>query len=580
MICRENPAKRLIVLHYVNHLQLSVAFHHRTRYPSDYYPGHTFMRLAPWNNPLVGTAFLLRARRGNLLLNTSLYIIMLVMGLAAWQYWVSISPNLRFNPHKVFLLILFGGQTFLSGIIMLGQAGGAIKNEVMNKTLDFQRIAAVSPWDIILGKLLGIPVMAYLLAISAIPVAVFTLMNGVPGVSLLDLFLSWLQILTFLFLVGACAIQNTLQISSPKGTGAAPGFGIFMGVLSIVLYSTFGPGDSVSFLNDPRRSTASALLTPLTAFAGFSAENPWLAQFYWFGLKIPCLLFTPIAHLVVAWIVLTIMARRLANPDSSPLGKRMGYLFLFLIDATLAGVLAACGRLGVLGGAGLTVEQQVGLFLLLHVLFSLIYFVILTPRIEMVSSWNWRFRQPGRYLTESLLHDRAPSTLSILVNLVFASLGVLSIYFFDPALPLSDIYRLDLPLTALAVVVFLGLFYQAMHLSSRKYGSAYFLLALMILIAMPTLAGSMMSSMRGTVYEIVGKGMLYATPVTQVLRVTVPQPDQPFSNITPYYMAAGYAALSLCAWLYTARWLANHRRRVDATKTRMQIVSSQALSPA
>ncbi|HQR41075.1 MAG TPA: hypothetical protein PLX97_00295, partial [Gemmatales bacterium] len=150
----------------------------------------------------------------------------------------------------------------------------------------------------------------------------------------------------------------------------------------------------------------------------------------------------------------------------------------------------------------------------------------------------------------------------------------------DPALPLSDIYRLDLPLTALAVVVFLGLFYQAMHLSSRKYGSAYFLLALMILIAMPTLAGSMMSSMRGTVYEIVGKGMLYATPVTQVLRVTVPQPDQPFSNITPYYMAAGYAALSLCAWLYTARWLANHRRRVDATKTRMQIVSSQALSPA
>ena len=89
-----------------------------------------------------------------------------------------------------------------------------------------------------------------------------------------------------------------------------------------------------------------------------------------------------------------------------------------------------------------------------------------------------------------------------------------------------------------------------------------------------------MSSMRGTVYEWIGMGFLYATPVTQALRVTVPQPDQPFSNITPYYMAAGYAVLSLGAWLYTARWLAQHQRRVDATKTRMQIAPTPAVLPA
>lgn len=527
------------------------------------------MRLAPWNNPLVGTAFLLRARRGNLLLNTSLYIILLVMGMAAWQYYVSLQTNPKFQPYKVFLLILFGGQAFISGIIMLAQAGGALKNEVMNKTLDFQRIAAVGPWEILLGKLLGLPVMAYLLAIAAIPVAVFTLTNGINGVSLATLLLSWLQLLTFLFLVGSCAIQNTLQISGPKGTGASPGFGVFMGLTTMILYSSFGPGDSATFLSDPRRVAPNALLTPLTAFAGISAEDPWLAQFHWFGLKLPCLIFTPIAHLVISWIVLTIMARRLGNPDCSPLGKRMSYLFLLLVDGLIAGVLASCGRFGTLGAAGFTVEQQVGLFLLFHVMVSIVFFVTVTPRADMVQSWLWRFRTPGRFVTDSLLHDRAPNTIAIVVNLLIAALGILAIYQFDPVKPLSDLYALDLPLTAAATVIFLGLFYQAMHLISRKYGAAYYLLALMLLVAVPTLIGSVMTTAKVEPYHGIGRVLLHVSPITQALRATITHGDQPFDDIEPYYMVAGYAVLSLLIWLFTASWLARQQRRVDATKTRL-----------
>jgi hypothetical protein len=529
----------------------------------------SFMRLAPWNNPLVGTAFLLRARRGNLLLNTSLYIIMLVMGMVAWQYYVSLQTNPRFQPNKVFLLMLFGGQAFLSGIIMLAQAGSALKNEVLNKTLDFQRIAAVSPWDILLGKLLGIPVMAYLLAIAAIPVAVFTLMNGVRGVDLVTLLLSWVQLLTFLFLVGSCAIQNTLQISTPKGTGASPGFGVFMGLTSVILYSSFGPGDSATFLSDPRRVAPNALLTPLTAFAGISAENPWAAQFTWFGLSIPCLLFTPIAHLVISWIVLTIMARRLGNSDSSPLGKRMGYLFLFLADTIIAGVLGSCGRFGTLGAAGFSVEQQIALFLLLHVLVSVVYFVTLTPRIDMVQSWLWRFRNPGRFVTESLLHDRAPNTLAILVNLIIAALGVLSLYLYDSGNPLSTLYVLDLPLTVAVTVIFLGLIYQATHLMSRKYGTAYYLLTLMLLMAVPTLAGVMLTSGKGEPYFSIGKVILHCSPITQALRATITQGNQPFVDVEPYYLVVGYLALSLLTWLYTARWLTRQQQRVEMTKARL-----------
>src|SRR5437764_85404 len=112
------------------------------------------MNLLPWNNPLVGTAFILRARRGNMLTNITLYIIVLVMGYVGWQYYLSFN-KVQSNPNNIFLRILFGVQCFLSGIVMLGQAGSSLKNEVMNKTLDFQRIAATGPWDILMGKLLG-----------------------------------------------------------------------------------------------------------------------------------------------------------------------------------------------------------------------------------------------------------------------------------------------------------------------------------------------------------------------------------------------------------------------------------------
>ena len=113
------------------------------------------MHILPWTNPLVGTAFMLRSRRGNMLTNVSLYIIVLIMGLVGWQYYLTLNPGYKYNPNKIFLLILYGAQSFFSGILMLGQAGSSLKNEVMNKTLDFQRIAATGPWDILLGKLLG-----------------------------------------------------------------------------------------------------------------------------------------------------------------------------------------------------------------------------------------------------------------------------------------------------------------------------------------------------------------------------------------------------------------------------------------
>lgn len=526
----------------------------------------------PWNNPLVGTAFLLRARRGNLLLNVSLYIILLVMGMAGWQYYVAMNAGnkLQFNPQNQFLLILFGAQCFISGLLMLGQAGGALKNEVMNKTLDFQRIAAIGPWDILLGKLLGTPVMAYLLAIASIPIAVFTLMNGAAGISLIALFLSWIQILTFVFLLGTFAIQNTLQITSAKGTGASAGFGIFMALLGLVVYATFGPSDSLSYLSDPRRNTLGALFTPFTAYAGLSVQNPWMATFSWFGLEIPCLLFSPIAHLVIGAFCLSIMARRLALVDNTPLGKKLGYLFLVLGDLVIAGVLFSCGRTGKLGAAGMSLDMQVGFFLIAHMGLTFVYYVMLTPHAEFMLTWIWRFRTPTSFVRDSLLLDRAPNTMSIGVNVLCAAVGVCLLCLLNPTGSEIPNFLLDTCLTATVTIVFVGLLYQALQLISRKHGNAMYLVIILVFVAVPVMAGMLLNKFQMVEYQMLGKGLLYITPLTQLFRYTANQAGDPFlTDIVPYPMVAIYLVLSLLLWLYTRRVLNARIRRIDLTRSRL-----------
>lgn len=524
------------------------------------------MNLLPWNNPLVGTAFMLRARRGNLLINVTLYIIVLVMGYVGWQYYLSINPQISGNPHNIFLRILFGMQCFLSGIIMLGQAGSSLKNEVMNKTLDFQRIAATGPWEILLGKLFGIPVMAYMLALSAIPVAVFAIVSGAVGITILDLLLIWIQLLTFLFLLGSCAIQNTLQITSSKGTGAAPGFGIFLAVVGLMIYGTFATGDSLTYLMDPRRSTMGALFSPLTAYAGIAAENPWTARFYWFDFQIPCLLFTPIAHVVIAWFFLSIMARRLANVDNSPLGKGKAYLFLILADLILVGVLHAC-RIdgGSLGKAGMSLQARIGLFLLIHALISVIYFVTITPRSEQIVSWIWRFRT-GSYLRDSLVEDRAPNTIPVLVNLLFAGLGVAILCLVSSGTFTDPSFLLDACLTTAITILTYGLLYQLFHLISRKFASLYLILFFIVFGIIPLFVGATLRQHRLNEFQVVGKALLISTPFSQAMRWVNEDMDKNFANISPYPVVLAYGFLSSLAMYLTWRWLSARIARVERTK--------------
>src|SRR3954471_17550153 len=115
------------------------------------------MSWAFWENPIVVSAFRVRYRRATPLRTTTVYLMLLTAGGAVMQYY---DRQLGGTWPRNYYLVLMGLQFTVSALIALSATSASVRSEVTNRTLDFQRIAALSPRQIILGKLLGEPAMA------------------------------------------------------------------------------------------------------------------------------------------------------------------------------------------------------------------------------------------------------------------------------------------------------------------------------------------------------------------------------------------------------------------------------------
>src|SRR5207245_3089604 len=133
------------------------------------------MQLDFWNNPIVVSAFRVKYRRGGFSSGPATYLLILAAGGLGLQYY---QDKLRVPWHQIYYPLLMGVQFLVSGVVASASTSSSLRSEVTHRTLDFQRIAALSPRQILLGKLLGEPATAYFLAIGTIPLAVWCFLSG------------------------------------------------------------------------------------------------------------------------------------------------------------------------------------------------------------------------------------------------------------------------------------------------------------------------------------------------------------------------------------------------------------------
>ena len=342
------------------------------------------MRLDFWNNPLVVTALRLKHRRGSPGALSTLYLLGLVgLGVLLHHYWAD--PQVSWI--RFYLGLVLALQFVIVAFFSLVSTSASLLLEVQQRTLDFQRIAALTPRQILAGKLLGEPVGGYFLALSTFPLALWCAVAGACALPVLLLFYG--QMATTGLMFGAMGLVQPLVPAAPAGGGTNRpyvGFGPLIGFMLLMVM----PGTVASLSSGGAMHPAVGLLlgtlTPIVSLIGLFQARPWLAAGQWFGVQLPSLLVAPCVQLLLAGFFFAGMSRKLLNPLLPLVSKAAAYATVAIVDVLIAGCLYD-RRVG-----AWPLDELTAIFLGAHLAASLLVLYGLTPSKACLLSWLWRFR--------------------------------------------------------------------------------------------------------------------------------------------------------------------------------------------
>jgi hypothetical protein len=508
------------------------------------------MKLDFWNNPLVVSSFRVKYRRGGIFNMTAIYLMLLVAGgMVVYHYRL----RLPVPWPQFYLIAMLGLQLVLSSLIAAGATTASLRSEVLNRTLDFQRLASISPQQILLGKLLGDPALAYLLAIATVPLAAFCCTMGVAGTPLAVLPLVYLNLGTTIFLMSTLGLVQPLEPGSGKPTGGIGG-NAGWGIMGFVLVAQIVAGARQSLMT-PWAGALVGLPTPIPMLVGIGQSDIWQYRLSFYGVQIPFLFVTPVSQLVLAYLFFHVMVRRFINPLNPQFSKATAYVTLIVVDLLAGAVLY--------DPAGMPLEKRVTGFCLAHLVVSLGLVTAVTPWRESLQSWIWRFRGRSPWLRDLWLGARTENVFALVtfcvIGLVGLALFVLLPAWFEvgAAAVERQAWRIFNVATGSTVLLLsLGTVYQWCVALAGQLGRGVLLTLAMLLILPPHLVGYY--------YDI---GWLQAlTPSAQFIAWADPVAMWPL-----WPMLVLYGALLVLTWGSLRAYVARVEKMVDSKLQQMGV---------
>jgi hypothetical protein len=324
-----------------------------------------------------------------------------------------------------------------------------LSSEERQGTLNFIRLAPRSAREIFTGKMLGVPVLLYWVAILALPLhLVAGLSAGIP----LSLILAFYGVLA-----AACALFYSTSIAFALGSRQLGGFQAWLGsgiVLLFLFYSSLlilsgyvfsgTPFDWLTLFNPafvlPYLVKATFLPPDAVGYLGISALNNlrWYGQNLWQS-SIAGIGFILLNFGIWTYWITKILGRRFHNPLATIISKSHSY------------GITACFCLLILGFVVQSLESSYifdnfTILIVFLAVFCLFLTLALTPSRQAVQDWA-RYRhqngEKGKDGLKSLLwSEKSPATVAIAVNLAIV------ICAWVPAVLLSPLDRFQLPTLA------------------------------------------------------------------------------------------------------------------------------------
>lgn len=153
------------------------------------------------------------------------WVIVALIGIIIWK----IQRNFYSDFYFTLLTIQFAG----GGLGVITACGRALVRERTFQTFDFWRTTRLTPGDLLVGMLLGVPVTVYFALVCSIPISLWAGFKA--GFSLEAMFGTYLLFCAFIFFVGLMALLTSMLTDKAQG-GLSFGTMGFMSAIVVLLF--------------------------------------------------------------------------------------------------------------------------------------------------------------------------------------------------------------------------------------------------------------------------------------------------------------------------------------------------------
>ena len=423
-----------------------------------------------WNNPLVVSTFRVKYRRSSPAMLISAYLLALVGLAGIIEYY---RAQLSIAPGLMFLGVMLSIQFYLSAIIAIITVSSSMNSEVANRTFDYQRIVSLSPREILVGKMIGEPTLAYFMLLATIPLAMFCYAYG--STTAWVIFWFYVNLISFTLMCASLGLLHTLK-PSKKGASGQGGIGATM-IFPMFMLPMFLL-NLANVQSDTWIGALINLLTPIGPLMGLFHSQAFEATVPLWNWQIPTLYIAPLANLLIVSSVVAMMAKRLSNPSVPLISRVRGYLSILVFDVLQAGILYS------FWSNGDSVTRLLFVFGFGHVVASLLIILFATPSKPALLSWIWRFENQSHWLSDLWTNNRAMINGSLVVMCLIGSITmlvglVLPIYLAAPTL-IKPMAIVEVICVSSLLVLALGICYQRCLTTGGSSGVIVFLLLLLI----------------------------------------------------------------------------------------------------
>jgi hypothetical protein len=353
-------------------------------------------RIGNWNPQF------LRECRGRLKTRTILVAIaasvivqiMILMSFNQFRNYFSQTPQQNWLDLFRSLTWIFPYFLFLSGSYMLISD---VTQEERRGTLNFIRLSPRTSQSILLGKMLGVPILPYLSIVLLIPLHLIAALNG--GVPIIFMFSYYLILgastfFLFSFALLVASLGNTQTLAGSRQSTAAVSF-------SGLTFFFFAP--MFMFWN---------LGTTWSLFSEVLGTNRRWLELDWMYVPISTnFLFSHLfvlANLAIATFgIWQVLRRRFYNPSSTTLSKYQSYALVAYVQILMFGFAVAT-------------PLPYVFFAITSINFclSLLLISAITPMRQAILDWV-RFER--RSLKDWIWSEKSPAPIAIAINLIIIS---------------------------------------------------------------------------------------------------------------------------------------------------------------